>query len=89
MIQYSFFIGLWLVGSWPKPGSPEALLYLPFPHQVIPHSAGRSHTWKQCVDKLATGPGGSTRRITSSANTGIRVDCVRTDGEEMNLVPTT
>lgn len=50
---------------------------------------GRSHTWKQCGDKIVIGPGGSTRRIRSSTNTGIRVDCVRTDREETNLVPTT
>lgn len=29
--QYSCFIGLWLVGNWQRPATPEALLIFPSP----------------------------------------------------------
>lgn len=62
MTQYSCFIGLWLVGSWLRPGSPEALLV--FPSRSSGNSTlGRSHTWKQCVDHIGRGSSGYARKI--------------------------
>lgn len=56
------FIGLWLVVSWLRPGSPEALLVFPSPSSST-STLGRSHTWKQRVDHLGIGSSGCTRKI--------------------------
>lgn len=56
----SSLTGLWLVGSWLRPGSPEALLVAPSP------SSGNStlspHTWKQGAD-LGMGSSRYTKEI--------------------------
>lgn len=67
--HYSYFIGLWLVGSWLGPATPEALLVSPSPPSAS-SMLGRSPTWKQNVEHRGRMQWVSSENSALPTNTG-------------------